>query len=130
MDKIIDSLTMFVNACDLTGLREFWQILSSQLFSRLESTQIITVKKMETYLYRWYLCNAIQTHRAEKVNEFFEIMTPELFNQPEWKDWFGKKILLIFIVSSLAMFCLQLLYYVFNAMFLSKYIFWYFMHFL
>lgn len=74
---------------DLTGLREFWQTLSGQLFSRLDSGHVTTAKKIEMNLFRWYLCCAVQSHRSEKVTEFFETMTPELYSQTEWKDWFG-----------------------------------------
>lgn len=48
------------------------------------------VKKLENAVLKLYLVNAIVNNKSEKVNEFFVKMTPELQNQTEWKDWFGK----------------------------------------
>lgn len=37
-----------------------------------------------------YLVNAVFNNKAEKITEFFKLMTPELQNQNEWKEWFSK----------------------------------------
>lgn len=44
-----------------------------------------------------YLINTVVTSKPERMNEFFVKMTPELQNQSEWKDWFGKRQCLTFI---------------------------------
>lgn len=90
VDKMMETLMGLVQAFDLPGLRDFWQSLNGQLFSRLDATHMTTVKKLELNLFRWYLCCAVQSHRSEKVTEFFETMTSELYGVAEWKDWFGK----------------------------------------
>lgn len=53
---------------------------------------IVAVKKIEHSLLRMYLVNASANSKLDKVLEFFEKMGPELNNQPEWKDWFGKSL--------------------------------------
>ena len=32
-------------------------------------------------------------NRADKVNDFFEKLVPEIQSQQEWKEWFGKILL-------------------------------------
>ncbi|XP_064600272.1 WD repeat-containing protein 91-like isoform X2 [Liolophura sinensis] len=47
-----------------------------------------SVRKLEVGLFKYYLVNASQNNRTDKVREFFEVMTPELQNQSEFKEWF------------------------------------------
>lgn len=42
-------------------------------------------------LLKFYVVNAVQSGRSDKVSEFFEKMASELQHQSEWKEWFGKK---------------------------------------
>lgn len=56
----------------------------SNLFS------FIGVKKFENSILKMYLVNAVFNNKAEKITEFFKLMTPELQNQNEWKEWFSK----------------------------------------
>ena len=60
-----------------------------------------SVRKLETSLLKYYVVNAIQNNRSEKVTEFFEKMTPELQHQAEWKDWFGKLLKFISFLKTL-----------------------------
>lgn len=47
------------------------------------------VRKLEVGLFKFYVINAYQTNRRDRIVEFFEKMTPEIQNQAEFKDWFG-----------------------------------------
>lgn len=49
-----------------------------------------SVRKLEVGLFKYYLVNASQNNRTDKVREFFEMMTGELQNQSEFKEWFSK----------------------------------------
>jgi hypothetical protein len=49
------------------------------------------VKKLENAVLKLYLVNCAVNNKTDKVMEFFLRMTPELQNQNEWKDWFGKR---------------------------------------
>lgn len=51
---------------------------------------ILGVKKLENAVLKLYLINAVTNNKPEKVIDFFLKLTPELQNQPEWKDWFGE----------------------------------------
>ena len=37
-----------------------------------------------------YVIAAVQSNRPDKVNEFFEKMTPQLQGQSGWSEWFGE----------------------------------------
>ena len=37
-----------------------------------------------------YVISAAQNSKQDKVNEFFEKMTPQLQGQPVWSEWFGE----------------------------------------
>ena len=89
VNKIVEQLISFVQYYDLQGIREYWSYLRRRFFSRLDSMHLHNAHKLEKCLYRFYLVNAVQTSRSDKVTEFFEKMAPELQNQADWKEWFG-----------------------------------------
>ncbi|XP_028391041.1 WD repeat-containing protein 91-like [Dendronephthya gigantea] len=86
--KIVEQLTSFVQQYDLGGIREYWSYLKRRFFSRLDSVHLHNAYKLEKCLYRFYLVNAVQTSRPDKVTDFFEKMASELQNQADWKEWF------------------------------------------
>ena len=88
---MIQQLFSHVTNHDLLSLRDFWQHLHRRFFSRLNQSLSNAVHTLETCLYRLYLVHNLQNGRVEKVTEFFEKMSPDLQNQPEWKDWFSKR---------------------------------------
>ncbi|XP_065828385.1 WD repeat-containing protein 91-like isoform X2 [Oscarella lobularis] len=88
VDRVIQQLFSHVTNHDLLSLRDFWQHLHRRFFSRLNQSLSNAVHTLETCLYRLYLVHNLQNGRVEKVTEFFEKMSPDLQNQPEWKDWF------------------------------------------
>ncbi len=92
MNKIVEQLISFIQYYDLQGIREYWSYLKRRFFSRLDSVHLQNAHKLEKCLYRFYLVNAVQTARPDKVTDFFEKMAPELQNQPDWKEWFGNDV--------------------------------------
>lgn len=88
VNKIVEQFITFVQYYDLQGIREYWSYLKRRFFSRLDSVHLYNAHKLEKCLYRFYLVNAVQTSRPDKVIDFFEKMAPELQNQADWKEWF------------------------------------------
>lgn len=73
----------------MLSLKDYWVYLNRRLFARLEQRYMTSVRKLEVGLLKLYIINAAQTNKPDKVVEFFEKMTPELQNQPEFREWFG-----------------------------------------
>lgn len=112
VDRIVDQFIHYITNYDLANLRDYWTYLDRRLFSRLEQCYSSTIRKLEVSLLRYYLVNAIQNSRQDKVVDFFKEMTAELQNQPEWKDWFGKNSVLFvgltaFSAKPIRRFCLH-----------------------
>jgi hypothetical protein len=49
-----------------------------------------SVRKLEVGLLKYYLANASQNNKQDKILEFFDRMTEILQSQVEFKEWFGK----------------------------------------
>lgn len=90
VDKIVDQFLQYIYSYDLSGLREAWHHLDTRLFNRLEQHFASSIKKLENELLKFYLVNASENNKQEKLTEFFTKLTPELVGQSEWKEWFGK----------------------------------------
>uniref|UniRef100_A0A8C9T400 WD repeat-containing protein 91 n=1 Tax=Scleropages formosus TaxID=113540 RepID=A0A8C9T400_SCLFO len=88
VDKIIDQLHQFIQAYDLSALKEYWGYLDRRLFCRLEDVYRPTVNKLRTSLFRYYLVHTVQSNRIEKTQEFFHKQGLELQGHAEWRDWF------------------------------------------
>lgn len=94
VDKIVDQLLLHVYNYDLVGLKEAWNHLNARLFIRLEQHFAPTVKKLENAVLKFYLVNASENNKQDKITEFFTKLTSELVGQNEWKEWFGKEVVL------------------------------------
>lgn len=88
-DKITEQLMAYVSASDIQGLRDYWNHLDCKLFCRLEQIYSTAIRKLEFGLLKFYLVQAHQAGRQEKIAEFFEKLTPELQKVHEWRDWFA-----------------------------------------
>lgn len=88
-DLISEQLIVFAHNFELTRLVEYWSYLDRRMFSRLESQHQTSTRKLYSSLLKYYLVNSIQSGRSDKVQEFFERMTPELCGLSDWKDWFA-----------------------------------------
>ncbi|XP_036368217.1 WD repeat-containing protein 91 isoform X1 [Octopus sinensis] len=88
VDKLLDQLQQYISSFDLTSLREYWSRLNTRLFSRLDQRYMAGVRKMEVGLLKFYLIYATQNNKHDKIMEFFEKLTTELQNQPEFREWF------------------------------------------
>ena len=89
VDKIVDQLFQHVYNYDLISLKETWNHLDSRLFVRLEQHFASAVKKLENAVLKFYLVNASENGKHDKITDFFAKLTAELVNQSEWKEWFG-----------------------------------------
>ncbi|XP_053407705.1 WD repeat-containing protein 91-like [Mercenaria mercenaria] len=89
VDKIVEQLQLYVSTYDLANLRDYWNFLNNRLFSRLEQRYMSSVRKLEVGLLKYYLVNAAQNNKQEKILEFFERMTEILQSQMEFKEWFA-----------------------------------------
>ncbi|XP_016985098.1 WD repeat-containing protein 91 [Drosophila rhopaloa] len=87
-ERILDQFNNAVQNSDLLALRSLWFHLDNNIFSKLEHTYAVAVKKLENSLLKYYLVTAYSSNRSEKVSEFFNKMAGELQQQSEWKDWF------------------------------------------
>ncbi|EDV22670.1 uncharacterized protein TRIADDRAFT_28145 [Trichoplax adhaerens] len=87
--KIIEQLLYHIKSYDIVGLKEFYAGLDRQFFCRLERNQLPNVRRVENGLLRYYLVNAVQNNKHEKVIEFFQKYSAELLNQSDWKEWFA-----------------------------------------
>lgn len=90
VDKNVDQLLQYIYNYDLTGLREAWNHLDTRLFTRLEQHFAPAIRKLESAVLKFYLVNASENNKQDKLIEFFTKLTSELIGQSEWKDWFGK----------------------------------------
>ncbi|RDD41990.1 WD repeat-containing protein 91 [Trichoplax sp. H2] len=99
--KIIEQLLYHIKSYDIVGLKEFYAGLDRQFFCRLERNQLPNVRRVENGLLRYYLVNAVQNNKHEKVIEFFQKYSAELLNQSDWKEWF--EIVLIFVTILIAL---------------------------
>ncbi|XP_013383261.1 WD repeat-containing protein 91 [Lingula anatina] len=88
VDKIIEQFQLYVAGYELAQLREYWAYLDRRLFSRLDQVYASSIRKLEVSMLKYYLINAVQNNRMDRVSEFFERLSSELQNQVEWKDWF------------------------------------------
>ncbi|KAH8263983.1 hypothetical protein KR038_000076 [Drosophila bunnanda] len=87
-ERIVEQFSNAIQSYDLQALRSLWLHLDHNLFSKLEHTYAVAVKKLENSLLKYYLVTAYSNNRADKVSEFFNKMAGELQQQSEWKDWF------------------------------------------
>ncbi|XP_061165038.1 WD repeat-containing protein 91-like [Saccostrea echinata] len=87
-DKILEQFQQYIGSYNLHSLRDFWAHLNSRLFCRLEQRYIQSVRKLEVGLLKLYVVNAAHNNRADKVTDFFEKMTNDLHQVPEFKEWF------------------------------------------
>ena len=60
------------------------------MFNYVFQVYTSSIKKLEISLFKYYVVNAIQNNKQDKVHEFFEKFAPDLQHQVEWKDWFGE----------------------------------------
>uniref|UniRef100_A0A6B2EE22 ARMC9 CTLH-like domain-containing protein n=1 Tax=Phlebotomus kandelakii TaxID=1109342 RepID=A0A6B2EE22_9DIPT len=88
VDKIIDKISHSINIQDLGALREMWAHLDGHLFTKLEHSYTVAVKKLESGLLKLYLVTAFSANKMDKITEFFGKLAQELQNQSEWKEWF------------------------------------------
>ncbi|XP_059611200.1 WD repeat-containing protein 91 [Phlebotomus argentipes] len=88
VDKIIDKITHSINTQDLGALRDMWAHLDGHLFTKLEHSYTVAVKKLESGMLKLYLVTAFSANKMDKITEFFGKLAHELQNQPEWKEWF------------------------------------------
>ena len=80
---------MYINSFDIVALRDYWLMLEQFVFVHCDKVQSTAVRKLWTSILRYYLVNAIQAGRMDKVTEFFDKLAVTFSTQPEWKDWFG-----------------------------------------
>ena len=73
-------------------LDKFHVLVNIEALQSRSSLQVYTssIKKLEVSLFKYYVVNAVQNGKLDKVNEFYEKLAPDLQYQAEWKDWFGK----------------------------------------
>ena len=61
-----------------------------QKFSDFQENMKLSFNCPTSYFSRWYVINAVQNGRTEKVVEFFDKMASDIQSQSEWRDWFGE----------------------------------------
>ncbi|XP_055698080.1 WD repeat-containing protein 91 [Phlebotomus papatasi] len=88
VDKIVDKISQSINQSDLGALRDMWAHLDGILFTKLEHSYTVAVKKIESGILKLYLVIAFSANKMDKITDFFAKLAPELQNQPEWKEWF------------------------------------------
>ncbi|KAK6633042.1 hypothetical protein RUM43_012785 [Polyplax serrata] len=88
VDRIVDQLLQHIYNYDLPGLRESWNHLDTRLFLRLEQHFTPSVRKLENSVLKFYLVNASENKKQDKITEFFTSLTADLLGQNDWKEWF------------------------------------------
>ena len=78
-EKILQQILAYVSSYDLDSLRAYWNHLDSRIFSRFEQPQMVTVKKMEYNLYKFYLVTCAQNGKKKELLEFFEKYAQVIF---------------------------------------------------
>jgi len=89
----MEQIHTYINSFDVIALRDYWSTLEQFVFVHTDKVQSTAVRKLWTSILRYYLVNAVQAGRMDKVTEFFDKLVATLNTQPEWKDWFGLYIL-------------------------------------
>ncbi|CAF0857200.1 unnamed protein product [Brachionus calyciflorus] len=90
-DKLTDLFLTHIHQYELASLLDLWSFLEFKYFSRITirlNTPNAITRKYELFLLRYYLVNAIQNNKTDKVFEFFENYASKLQSQVDWKDWF------------------------------------------
>ncbi|XP_023298451.2 WD repeat-containing protein 91 [Lucilia cuprina] len=87
-EKIMEQFNQHIQTHDLQALLTLWKHLDTHLFSKLEHTYAMAVKKLENSLLKLYLVTAYNHNKTDKISEFFSKLAGELQQQSEWKDWF------------------------------------------
>ena len=85
----MEQIHTYISSFDIVALRDYWSMLEQFVFVHTDKVQSAAVRKLWTGVLRYYLVNAIQAGRTDKVTEFFDKLAATVNNQPEWKDWFG-----------------------------------------
>jgi len=85
----MDQIHSYINNYDIVSLRDYWSFLEQHLFSHVDAPYTSVLHKLSNNLLRFYLVNALQSGRNDKVTEFFDKLTLQLQTHPEWRDWFG-----------------------------------------
>ncbi len=66
------------------------RIRRCRCFLALFQVYMSSIRKLEVSLFKYYVANAVQNNKLDKVNEFYEKCTVDLQHQGEWKDWFSE----------------------------------------
>jgi len=85
----MEQIHTYINTFDIVALRDYWSMLEQFVFVHVDKVRSAAVRKLWTSILRYYLVNAVQTGRTDKVTEFFDKLAAVLNTQSEWKDWFG-----------------------------------------
>ena len=92
-DRIIEQLTIYIQQFDLNNLIDYWIHIEQCLLLKLDinSKQLINIfGKIRLNLYRFYLINAVEKSKIDKINEFYERLNKTLQQSNEWtKDWYA-----------------------------------------
>jgi hypothetical protein len=89
-ERLVEQLFASVSAYDLPAVTDLWAHLDTRFFSRLEDPHLRTVKRLELCLLRYYLVNAAQHGRRDKIVEFFDTLGSDAVDSDDWAPWFCK----------------------------------------
>lgn len=88
VDKIVEELLRLLTSFQYHAMMDLWGFLQERFFSRLQHSYWPVIRHLELSLQRFYIVNAIQNDRLEKVRELLESEAEDFRGSRDWEPWF------------------------------------------
>ena len=92
-DLIVEKLTLLIQQFDLNNLIDYWTQIEQRflpIYTECDCSPTAIFMKTRLHLYRCYLIHAVQSSKADKIDEFFDRLTKILQQSNDWsKEWFA-----------------------------------------
>ena len=88
VDKIVEELLRLLTSFQYHAMMDLWGFLQERFFSRLQHSYWPVIRHLELSLQRFYVVNAVQNDRVDKVREVLESEAEEFKGSKDWEPWF------------------------------------------
>eukprot|EP00960_Hanusia_phi_P062284 765105-Hanusia_phi.AAC.2 len=88
VEKIVEELLRLLTSFQYQAMMDLWCFLQDRFFTRMSSKFWAVIKHLECSLQRFYLVNACQSDRMDKVKEVLEMEAESFRSSRDWEVWF------------------------------------------
>ncbi|EKX53171.1 hypothetical protein GUITHDRAFT_132936 [Guillardia theta CCMP2712] len=88
VEKIVEELLRLLTSFQYQAMMDLWFFLQERFFTRMSSKFWAVMKHLECSLQRFYLVNACQSDRMDKVKEVLETEAESFRSVKDWEIWF------------------------------------------